>query len=602
MTTRLWNISSEYSGIIYVTIASLCGAFGNSLEPVSVLAMGQSFFLLLGFYCNINYSSRHQDVNKNEVATGFNPRNISIAIAFTAVYVGFAMLMGFMSVFGYPKTTALTIFMTYLLGFGIGLVIAFFALLPQYWYTMKLPRYPLTVCVYPAGLCVIYHSILGRTFSTFPCLANTVLDFGPLREFANLFGIISIEYLVAFICSIGYHRVIFDREQRDSFNVPEANLSQPKALKSVKYIVNLSFLLCCIVFVVTGFLAVSDRFYQKNVSELVSSYSSMSCMFAQDERNATDSWTQLWTGTDERLAAGDALVLWAEESVDIFSDEEEQSLLDQASSLAKKYNNGYIGITFKKITSSKTTNQFALITSDGSIAWNYQKAHPVLLVESDITPGPSILPTYDGSSGVFKSLRLGGAICFDLDFPSFIVQASWKQVDILLQPSWTWNAIDVRHFDGNAVRALENGFTLFRCSSDGQSGVVSSRGVFLSRRISLDSPADGPMVFQVPISHGQRTVYGSVGFILEYLMIVFWSILMLQMLLLEVMSWHRSYASSDSTSVVGYLVRYSDSLVLKYGPEISHDMGRMSLMQESAVINDFHTFPSSSRGFGSELE
>ena len=46
------------------------------------------------------------------------------------------------------------------------------------------------------------------------------------------------------------------------------------------------------------------------------------------------------------------------------------------------------------------------------------------------------------------------------------------QVDLLLQPSWTWGAILTRHMEGDSVRAVENGFSIFRCSSEGESGVV----------------------------------------------------------------------------------------------------------------------------------
>lgn len=61
-------------------------------------------------------------------------------------------------------------------------------------------------------------------------------------------------------------------------------------------------------------------------------------------------------------------------------------------------------------------------------------------------------------------------------------------VDLFLQPSWTWNDINRRHFNENAIRALENGFTMFRCSSDGESGaniilvLTSYRYIFISKR------------------------------------------------------------------------------------------------------------------------
>ncbi len=45
----------------------------------------------------------------------------------------------------------------------------------------------------------------------------------------------------------------------------------------------------------------------------------------------------------------------------------------------------------------------------------------------------------------------------------------------MLQPSWMWNAIASRHFNGDAVRAIENGYNLLRCSSEGESVGSSSR-------------------------------------------------------------------------------------------------------------------------------
>ena len=54
-----------------------------------------------------------------------------------------------------------------------------------------------------------------------------------------------------------------------------------------------------------------------------------------------------------------------------------------------------------------------------------------------------------------------------------MVRCVVSQVDLVLQPSWTWGAILSRHMEGDAVRAVENGFSMLRCSSQGESGVVS---------------------------------------------------------------------------------------------------------------------------------
>ena len=116
-----------------------------------------------------------------------------------------------------------------------------------------------------------------------------------------------------------------------------------------------------------------------------------------------------------------------------------------ASDLAKTYSNGYIGLSYLKQAnddnnSLKKTNHFTLITPNGKVAWNYEKANPVPIVESDITAGPAILPTFDSPT----LGKLGGSICFDLDYPEFVKQAGFKHVDLMLQPSWTWNAINYR--------------------------------------------------------------------------------------------------------------------------------------------------------------
>lgn len=145
------------------------------------------------------------------------------------------------------------------------------------------------------------------------------------------------------------------------------------------------------------------------------------------------------------------------------------------------------------------------------VVWNYKKAHPVPIIESDVAAGPSELPVY--KSKMYGNI--GGAICFDMDFPDFIRQAGQKGVDIMLQPSWTWNDIGRRHFEGDALRTLENGFSLFRCSSVGESGIVDPHGVFVSRIYTGKDPSE-PFTFMLPLFSRNRTVYNALGYIFEY--------------------------------------------------------------------------------------
>ena len=153
-------------------------------------------------------------------------------------------------------------------------------------------------------------------------------------------------------------------------------------------------------------------------------------------------------------------------------------------------------------------------SSSSQPLWRYKKAHPVPVVESNVKAGPAELPTAHSAYG-----KLSGAICFDLDFPQYIAGAGREAVDLFLQPSWTWNAINSRHFDGDSLRAIENGFTLFRCSSDGESGIVDPYGKFLARKETGHDP-DTVATFQLPLYDRVTTFYPFLGFTFEYLLIV----------------------------------------------------------------------------------
>jgi predicted amidohydrolase len=99
----------------------------------------------------------------------------------------------------------------------------------------------------------------------------------------------------------------------------------------------------------------------------------------------------------------------------------------------------YLGITYSQYLDEQTgtnKNMFTLFDPRGQIAFEYQKAHPVIMVETDTIPGPNHLPVADTEYG-----RMGAAICFDMDFQNFIAQAGDQKVDILLQPSWTWGKV-----------------------------------------------------------------------------------------------------------------------------------------------------------------
>jgi hypothetical protein len=54
------------------------------------------------------------------------------------------------------------------------------------------------------------------------------------------------------------------------------------------------------------------------------------------------------------------------------------------------------------------------------LLWSYAKAFPVPVTEAHITPGPAVLPV----APTALAGAVAGAICFDLDHPSYIRQVA----------------------------------------------------------------------------------------------------------------------------------------------------------------------------------
>jgi len=115
---------------------------------------------------------------------------------------------------------------------------------------------------------------------------------------------------------------------------------------------------------------------------------------------------------------------------------------------------------------SLQANMLALISDSGEVLFRYQKNHPVPLVEATVQPGKGNLFFASTSIGI-----ISGAICFDLNYPWMMLQAGRAQVDLLLQPAWTWGPIGKWHSEIDAIRAVELGFHTLRCASSGYSGV-----------------------------------------------------------------------------------------------------------------------------------
>jgi apolipoprotein N-acyltransferase len=125
-------------------------------------------------------------------------------------------------------------------------------------------------------------------------------------------------------------------------------------------------------------------------------------------------------GSRREARAGARLVVWPEQNLLVFKDDE-PAFLERATRLAAD-EHVYLAMGMGTIYLGERLpfeNKLVVIDPTGRIAMSYVKEHPVQGWEASImrvgSGGIQVLPTANG--------RIAGAICFDADFPSYIRQA-----------------------------------------------------------------------------------------------------------------------------------------------------------------------------------
>jgi apolipoprotein N-acyltransferase len=230
-----------------------------------------------------------------------------------------------------------------------------------------------------------------------------------------------------------------------------------------------------------------------------------------DDMDAIQRWAtamdhDLLSRAEREMQAGAKIVFWGEANAPVLK-EDEAAFVARGAGMATKYH-VYFGMALGVLNRGKTPsleNELVLIQPNGQVAWEYHKARPV--------PGPEAALQVRGD-GKLRALdtpygRVSSIICFDGDFPQLLAQAGALRVDVMLDPSNDWWAIDPWHTQMVSFRAIEQGFNLIRQTSQGLSAAFDYQG---RRLAAMDhyQTADYAMVSEVP-TRGVRTIYSRLG-------------------------------------------------------------------------------------------
>lgn len=212
----------------------------------------------------------------------------------------------------------------------------------------------------------------------------------------------------------------------------------------------------------------------------------------------------------KRMIGYEARIVFWQETALMLLKEDEDSLIIKGKQLARD-SGIYLGMSVLVVTENfpetLAENKIIWVSPEGQ-TWEYEKAHP--------TPNePSIAGKKEIVAIPTKYGTLSSVICFDMDFPEYLQQAGKKQIDIMCVPASDWRAITPYHAQIVALRAVEQGFNVVRCTGNGLSVAFDAYGKYLNYRNAFYTK-HRTFITYLPI-RGTRTIYSQIGDLFAWL-------------------------------------------------------------------------------------
>ena len=229
---------------------------------------------------------------------------------------------------------------------------------------------------------------------------------------------------------------------------------------------------------------------------------------------------------------------------------------------------------------------------------NYRKQHLVPTIETG-TPGdenPNSTPVTFNSgeqcdTDLFGSrrcgqwpsltLRIALAICFDFNFPHTMRSAAGA--DLMIGASHYWGGMGLMTWGMNKFRAVENGFTVYKCSQDGMSGAADPYGRTLALKPMTTSDV---WVTQFPVQPAVWTLYAHGGFLFDWACIIAFFFYLCLLLFVYCASESRISGIELLKSWRAPPTTQDESVVLEVAKsENSHDDSKVSIELEQGHTN-----------------
>lgn len=208
--------------------------------------------------------------------------------------------------------------------------------------------------------------------------------------------------------------------------------------------------------------------------------------------------------TELAAASGAELVVWNEGATMVWP-EHEEAWQQRLQALAARLEIDLVAayVVPLEVEPLFYENKYIYITADGALHHTYVKHHPVPgePAVAGESPMPLVMDAKGGS--------VGGAICYDYDFPSLALANGRNGVDLVALPSSDWRGIDPIHTQMAALRAIENGHSIVRSTRFGLSAGIDPWGRLRGWASHFESE-ERVLIVRLP-RRGVTTVYATLG-------------------------------------------------------------------------------------------
>ena len=370
--------------------------------------------------------------------------------------------------------------------------------LPYLLHRMLAPRLravPASLVFPTASVALLYALSISSPFGTWGVDGYVQTGFEPLAQFASVAGVWGVTFLVFWFAS----------SAQGLFNPTTASSRAAFCVFAASFVLVLGFGMIRMadspepsheieVAALSGPTGLPDKFFE-------------GCDSREDivcRRNgATRRIDALFAAASQATLRGARVIVWPEAAAQ-YDQAMEPEFISRASAFARAHAVYLIAgvASVPADPNAMLANKAMVFDPLGNLAFEYHKAIPV--PGEPIAAGDGRIHSIDTPFG-----RLGVIICFDADFPILVQQAKRQGIDILAIPANDWPAIKSLHAHMARFRAIENGFSVVRATSNGVSLITDSTGNALGQADSFTAPG-GSATALLPVAP-RWTVYSEMG-------------------------------------------------------------------------------------------